>query len=118
MVGTGRVPAKGELLRIEMPFVFFGDEEQRRAADTLPQAHTCSNTLELPNYLEALRWRGTTAGGGDSDNVGAAGAGLNLSVAGGEVGVGDIDESALVGWMKDKMMYAALESAGYGLDEL
>ena len=39
-----------------MPFVFFGDEEKKAAWNTLPQAHTCSNTLELPSYCDAWQW--------------------------------------------------------------
>ena len=31
-------------------------EEKKAAWNTLPQAHTCSNTLELPNYCDAWQW--------------------------------------------------------------
>ena len=39
-----------------MPFVFFCGEEKKAAWSTLPQAHTCSNTLELPNHCDAWQW--------------------------------------------------------------
>ena len=41
-------------MRIELPFVSFSISEQRKILGMLPQAHTCENILELPNYWEAL----------------------------------------------------------------
>lgn len=32
----------------------YGTKQQLQLLGTLPQAHTCANTLELPNYVEAL----------------------------------------------------------------
>jgi len=43
-----------ERLTIELPFSAFSPEEHKAMLSMLPQAHTCSNTLELPNYHEAL----------------------------------------------------------------
>ena len=55
-VGVDRLPAAGsEDLVIELPFVSYGLDDHRKALLLLPQAHTCSNTLELPNYYEALQ---------------------------------------------------------------
>ena len=56
LTGVGRMPAPGaEPLRVEMPLTAFGLAEQRQALRRLPQAHTCTNTLELPNYWQALQ---------------------------------------------------------------
>jgi len=40
--------------------------------DLLPQAHTCSNTLELPNYHDALKESGRVAGDENSEAFAAA----------------------------------------------
>jgi hypothetical protein len=43
------------MLQVECPFVALGGAAgQQRLLATLPQAHTCTNTLELPNYWTAL----------------------------------------------------------------
>ena len=39
---------------MELPFLPFGVDEQRRMLAMVPQSHTCDNILELPNYWEAL----------------------------------------------------------------
>jgi len=55
VTGSARLPLPGsELMRIELPFVSFSLREQRTTLGMLPQAHTCENILELPNYWEAL----------------------------------------------------------------
>lgn len=55
VTGSSHPPLAGsELLRIEAPFVAFGMEEYKAQLGMLPQAHTCDNLLELPNYLNAL----------------------------------------------------------------
>lgn len=41
-------------MQIEAPFVALGAAEHKRMLGMLPQAHTCDNLLELPNYWEAL----------------------------------------------------------------
>jgi len=50
-----------ERLAIELPFSAFSPEEHKAMLSMLPQAHTCSNTLELPNYHEALLESGEMA---------------------------------------------------------
>jgi hypothetical protein len=63
-VGIEQLPEKGtEVLRIEMPFVAITSEDHRRVLKMLPQAHTCDNILELPNYREALARNGNTSTG-------------------------------------------------------
>ena len=55
VTGRDRLPlAQTEILRIEMPFTIIDADDARNAADSLPQAHTCTNTIELPPYAEAL----------------------------------------------------------------
>ncbi|KAK9808871.1 hypothetical protein WJX72_005512 [[Myrmecia] bisecta] len=50
-----RVPLPGmEVLRIELPFVAYNEADHRRLLTMLPQAHTCANTLELPDYWNSL----------------------------------------------------------------
>jgi len=64
VTGSERLPLPGsELLRIELPFVAFSTREQKKTLGMLPQAHTCENILELPNYWEALC--GVRGEGGD-----------------------------------------------------
>ncbi|PNG99405.1 putative E3 ubiquitin-protein ligase, partial [Tetrabaena socialis] len=55
VTGTARLPLPGsELLKIQAPFVAMGAAEHRGTLGMLPQAHTCDNLLELPNYWESL----------------------------------------------------------------
>eukprot|EP00882_Tetradesmus_deserticola_P012759 GHRQ01013524.1.p1 GENE.GHRQ01013524.1~~GHRQ01013524.1.p1 ORF type:complete len:218 (+),score=86.50 GHRQ01013524.1:219-872(+) len=55
MTGSSRLPAPGsEQLLVSFPFVAYSSREQAQLLGTLPQSHTCANTLELPNYAEAL----------------------------------------------------------------
>lgn len=55
VTGSARLPLPGsELLKIEAPFVALGAAEHKAQLGMLPQAHTCDNLLELPNYWEAL----------------------------------------------------------------
>jgi len=49
-----------ERLMIELPYSAFDVEEHKALLNMLPQAHTCSNTLELPNYYESLKESGTS----------------------------------------------------------
>jgi hypothetical protein len=54
-VSSCRLPAPGsEQLLISFPFVAYSNRQQAQLLGTLPQSHTCANTLELPNYVEAL----------------------------------------------------------------
>lgn len=55
VTGLASKPApKSQHLRIEAPFLAFGLEDQRVALRSLPHAHTCANSLELPHYWKAL----------------------------------------------------------------
>ena len=55
VTGSSRPPVPGsELLKVEAPFIAFGAKEHRAQLGMLPQAHTCDNLLELPNYWHAL----------------------------------------------------------------
>uniref|UniRef100_A0A7S1QLD2 HECT domain-containing protein n=1 Tax=Alexandrium catenella TaxID=2925 RepID=A0A7S1QLD2_ALECA len=55
LTGVEVPPEPGvERLQIELPFSAFSQEEHRAMLNMLPQAHTCTNTLELPNYHDAL----------------------------------------------------------------
>ena len=55
VTGSGRLPAPGmELLRIEMPFISMSPKDHATTLGMLPQAHTCENILELPNYWQSL----------------------------------------------------------------
>lgn len=57
VTGIDRVPAAGiERLTISMPWTVMAGSlaEQQLQLQMLPQAHTCTNTLELPNYWQAL----------------------------------------------------------------
>merc|ERR1719420_2920014 len=55
VTGLEAPPEPGtERLLIELPFSAFSKDEHIAMLDKLPQAHTCTNTLELPNYHDAL----------------------------------------------------------------
>jgi hypothetical protein len=55
VTGSSRLPLPGsELLKVEAPFVALGAAEHRAHLGMVPQAHTCDNLLEIPNYWEAL----------------------------------------------------------------
>jgi len=59
VTGLEAPPEPGtERLLIELPFSAFSKDEHIAMLDMLPQAHTCSNTLELPNYHDALKESG------------------------------------------------------------
>lgn len=59
VTGVENPPEPGtERLVIELPFSAFSNEEHENMLNMLPQAHTCSNCLELPNYYEALQATG------------------------------------------------------------
>ena len=79
VTGSERLPAPGtELLKVESPFVAMGMVEHRQQLGMLPQAHTCDNLLELPNYWESLlqvggRGRGSKCGGGMLGRPGVSG---------------------------------------------
>jgi len=59
VTGVEAPPEPGsEQLLIQLPFSAFTVEEHAAMLERLPQAHTCSNLLELPNYPESLRETG------------------------------------------------------------
>lgn len=60
---TAVLPAtRTQVLRIQQPFVPLTERERRQALQMLPQSHTCANTLDLPNYWQALlQVRGTAS---------------------------------------------------------
>jgi hypothetical protein len=94
VTGVDRLPAPGsENLVVELPFVAYGLDGHRKTLMTLPQAHTCSNTLELPNYAEAL---------------------LAL-VQAGELQVGEV-ATRLLAVIEEKLGMAVADCSGYGLD--
>lgn len=56
VTASDRFPLPGsELLRVEVPFFPVTMKEHEKQLGMLPQAHTCNNTLELPNYWESLQ---------------------------------------------------------------
>ncbi|CAK0876057.1 unnamed protein product [Prorocentrum cordatum] len=57
---------KTEQLTVQLPFSAFTRAEHAAMLGMLPQAHTCSNTLELPNYYEALLETGEVAHGDEA----------------------------------------------------
>ena len=55
VTGSDRLPLpQTETLKVELPFFAFSDQDHSNLLKTLPQAHTCENLLELPNYWESL----------------------------------------------------------------
>lgn len=56
-------PPMTEALKVDTPFSAFGAKQQAKLLATLPQAHSCTNTLELPNYYAALEAGAATGGG-------------------------------------------------------
>jgi hypothetical protein len=60
VTGVEMPPEPGtEQLIIDTPFSAFSKDEHIEMLSKLPQAHTCTNTLELPNYHDALVESGT-----------------------------------------------------------
>ncbi|KAH9093638.1 hypothetical protein Ae201684P_016264 [Aphanomyces euteiches] len=55
VTGVDKLPVPGtEILRIELPYTVISASERAKQLLVLPQAHTCDNVLELPNYWTAL----------------------------------------------------------------
>jgi hypothetical protein len=55
VTGADRLPpAGGEVISLQLPFVDVRSRRRGLMLGMLPQAHTCDNLLELPNYWEAL----------------------------------------------------------------
>eukprot|EP00002_Diphylleia_rotans_P029172 TRINITY_DN5926_c0_g1_i10.p1 TRINITY_DN5926_c0_g1~~TRINITY_DN5926_c0_g1_i10.p1 ORF type:complete len:1044 (+),score=220.00 TRINITY_DN5926_c0_g1_i10:96-3227(+) len=56
VTGTDRLPKpKTETIKVEMPGSPITEQDLRKAVMMLPEAHTCSNTLELPNYEHIIK---------------------------------------------------------------
>lgn len=85
--GMENPPEPGvEQLTVQLPFSAFSKEEHKAMLGMLPQAHTCTNTFELPNYYEALKE------------------------------VGGYSESALKTIIGERLRTAIRETEGYELD--
>jgi len=92
VTGIETPPEPGtEQLVIQLPFSAFSQDEYVSMLSMLPQAHTCTNTLELPNYHEALLESGRATEGSD----------LN---------------AALRRLLGEKLRLAISETSGYELD--
>lgn len=52
--GVGQMPNAPEIMRIEMPLIAFCAEDHLKHFQMLPQAHTCTNTIELPVRVVCL----------------------------------------------------------------
>eukprot|EP00928_Gymnodinium_smaydae_P009828 TRINITY_DN13680_c0_g1_i1.p1 TRINITY_DN13680_c0_g1~~TRINITY_DN13680_c0_g1_i1.p1 ORF type:complete len:776 (+),score=204.14 TRINITY_DN13680_c0_g1_i1:101-2428(+) len=91
LTGLDTWPEPGtERITISSPFSAFTEDEHRQMLQMLPQAHTCANTLELPNYYAALK---ETGGANDASM-----------------------ESTLRRIVGERLRLAISESAGYELD--
>ncbi len=56
ITGVDRLPSAGtEMMKIEMPFMAYSLDEHAKTLMMMPQAHTCDNILELPNYFQSLK---------------------------------------------------------------
>ena len=94
ITGVDRLPSAGtEMIKIEMPFMAYSSEEHEKTLLMMPQAHTCDNILELPNYWQSLKALRKSSGA---------------------------DEAALVAELRaiinDKVKTAYSLSDGFGLD--
>jgi len=95
VTGVESPPEPGtEQMLVQLPFSAFSQEEHIAMLNMLPQAHTCTNTLELPNYYEALLQAGRIT---EDDNQTAI-----------------VKELHAV--LQDKLRIAINETAGYELD--
>eukprot|EP01052_Picozoa_sp_SAG31_P017348 SAG31_NODE_1183_length_9510_cov_43.257040_6_plen_259_part_00 len=111
LTGVDRLPAQGtEPLRIEMPFTCFGLSAKRQALRQLPQAHTCTNTLELPNYWDALN----QVEAEDKRPLDAAAVGFSDGIPPGWVE--GAAEDRLTALLRLKLITAVDGCSGYGLD--
>jgi len=105
VTGINKLPLPmSETIKIESPFLCFSNEEHALNLMRLPTAHTCFNTIELPNYVESmleLQYDGQTIDDLEQD-------GMKLSFL-----------NKLKIHMKEKLMLAIsnTDGSGYGLDE-
>ncbi|KXZ53241.1 hypothetical protein GPECTOR_7g1135 [Gonium pectorale] len=109
VTGTSRLPLPGsELLKIQAPFVAMGASEHKATLGMLPQAHTCDNLLELPNYWESLlAVRGVRGGP-------AAIARGTTTVTDGQLAELRAEARRI---LDDRLEIAVSNFQGYGLDE-
>jgi hypothetical protein len=110
-----RLPPRGsEALHVCFPFAAYGSAQCRAALGQLPQAHTCTNTLELPDYCGALARLEREGAGAD-----AALTALGCSTTGG--GGGAAQQRLLARCrevLRERLAYAVANCGGvYGLDE-
>ena len=104
VTGIDKLPLPmSETIKIDSPFMCFSDEEHTMNLMRLPTAHTCFNTIELPNYVASL---------------------LELHYQGQSLDDLESDEKTmflarLTKHMKEKLLLAVLntDGSGYGLDE-
>ena len=91
VTASSHLPPPGtELLRVELPFVALTASDSAQQLTMLPQAHSCENLLELPNYWAALVKRdGRDASLDELDRV-----------------------------LEERLRYAVTECAAFDLDEL
>ena len=55
VTGINKLPLPfSETIHIHSPFMCFSEQEHRTNVQRLPTAHTCFNTLEIPNYCTSL----------------------------------------------------------------
>lgn len=102
VTGSNRLPLpQTETLKIELPFFAFSKKDHTNLLKTLPQAHTCENLLELPNYWESL----LKGDDGDED----FGQGVNL-----RRGL----RTKLRKILDERLTYAIENCHSYGLDTL
>ncbi|KAJ8613357.1 hypothetical protein CTAYLR_002262 [Chrysophaeum taylorii] len=105
ITGVTRLPAKHtEFMTIELPFLPFGVDEQRRMLAMIPQSHTCDNILELPNYWEALLKTRYPQSSHDPPERGSLDS--------------DCLENELRKLLYEKLVIAIENAEGYGLDAL
>eukprot|EP00501_MAST-03F_sp_TOSAG23-6_P000505 GSMAST32.ASY1.ANO1.519.1 assembled CDS len=98
VTGIARLPFPGtELLRIEMPFITYALDEHQAQMNKMPTAHTCTNTLDLPNYWSSL---------------------IAISKAENRQLNMDILRTELVTVLRTKIITAIENSVGYGLDDI
>eukprot|EP00736_Rhodelphis_marinus_P001613 Rmarinus@m.22463 len=101
--GSERLPLPGahELLQIEFPHILLNDADTRTELGALPEAHTCDNLLEVPNYWDALvRTRCPVGWSSCSQQE-------KQSLA-----------QELRKIVRDRLLLAIAECEGYGLDDL
>ncbi|KAI8472625.1 MAG: hypothetical protein J3K34DRAFT_503345 [Monoraphidium minutum] len=127
VTGSERLPPPGtEALRVSFPFAALGAAERRAALRALPQAHTCTNTLELPDYYSALRAAEGAAEGGVAQREGSmhgreGGAAAGEGEDGGSGGGGGAARrrARCREVLAERLEYAVVHGSGaYALDEL